>query len=119
MSYTQRSDDDLFSSSIPNLRSSTLVNDDDEDHEDSSFSASQAIYEGAGVLGVNNAQNISQLTVAWINERNAPELLPYERTLVEPLIEAIENQVSLFVSSCQSLGSRKIAAAKFFFSLSK
>ena len=34
---------------------------------------------------------------AWINERTAPEILKYERVLVESLIELLEDQVILFV----------------------
>lgn len=51
------------------------------------------LHEQAGQLSLSFSASIAQLTQLWMNERNAPELLSYERYLVEPLIEAIEVQV--------------------------
>lgn len=36
---------------------------------------------------------VDTLTQAWMNERNAPELLPYMKNLIDGLIEQIEEQV--------------------------
>lgn len=51
------------------------------------------IHEEVGQLSLTFSKSIEQLTQVWMNERNAPELLFYERHLVEPLIEAVETQV--------------------------
>ncbi|KAI7892872.1 uncharacterized protein EV154DRAFT_503244 [Mucor mucedo] len=53
---------------------------------------SMGLYGEAGKVVQAAAESIPQLMLVWMNERNAPELLPYERTLVEPLIDAIEKQ---------------------------
>jgi hypothetical protein len=45
----------------------------------------------AGVVG--GLDKVGLLTQAWINERNSPDMLAYRRSLVEPLIETLENQV--------------------------
>jgi hypothetical protein len=77
-----------------NLYSSLPTLSNESDREDPSFLAPRReLYEAAGVLGISASKNIPQLTQVWMNERNAPELLPYERALVEPLITAIEKQV--------------------------
>lgn len=49
-------------------------------------------------IRIDHADTVANLTQAWINERNAPELLPYKRYLVEPLLKAIEDQVSFLVT---------------------
>ncbi|KAI9312896.1 hypothetical protein BX666DRAFT_782096 [Dichotomocladium elegans] len=43
-------------------------------------------------IRIDHADTIADLTQAWINERCAPELLPYRRYLVEPLIKSVEDQ---------------------------
>ncbi|KAI8078268.1 uncharacterized protein B0P05DRAFT_470691 [Gilbertella persicaria] len=50
------------------------------------------LFEDAGILEKSTGEAAEELTTAWLNERNAPEVLPYERTLVEFLIETIERQ---------------------------
>lgn len=86
----EESESNLYSSSFRSYSN----NPHDSTQEDPSFLAPRrALYEEAGILGVSAAKNIPQLTEVWMNERNAPELLPYERSLVEPLITAIEKQV--------------------------
>ncbi|KAI9480388.1 MAG: hypothetical protein EXX96DRAFT_482391 [Benjaminiella poitrasii] len=44
---------------------------------------------------------IAEMTQAWIDERNAPEILPYEHALVEPLIEAIEAQTEKIIEDME------------------
>ena len=70
--------------------------------EDSSFLETQAPSElfdesgfgsGDGIIGRAMGGTIDSLTKIWMDERNAPEILPYEHSLVEPLILAIETQV--------------------------
>lgn len=39
-----------------------------------------------------NAALIQEMQQAWINESNAPEILPYERELVRDLTKLIELQ---------------------------
>lgn len=79
---------DNLPSSLPNLTESSLS------HEDRSFMApGMDMFAEAGMLGISAAHVIPQLTEVWMNERNSPELLAYERVLVEPLIEAVETQV--------------------------
>lgn len=87
MSSNIDSQDD-FSSSMPTFLDSSLS------HDDPSFlEPRMEIFAEAGLLGATAAKNIPDLLEVWMNERNAPELLPYERALVEPLIESIEDQV--------------------------
>lgn len=87
MLNSQESQDNLYSS-FPTYTQSSLGN------EDPSFLVPRnELFAEAGLLGISAAKNIPQLTQMWMNERNSPELLPYERALVEPLIEAIEDQV--------------------------
>jgi hypothetical protein len=96
MLNTQRSDDDLFSSSYINPLTSSSFDHADSKEEPSFLNSQQqprALQQDAGILGISASKNIPQLTQVWMNERFAPELLPYKRSLVEPLIEAIENQV--------------------------
>lgn len=78
--------------------------------EDSSFLETQAPSElfdesgfgsGDGIIGRAMGGTIDSLTKIWMDERNAPEILPYEHSLVEPLILAIETQVfCLNVKEC-------------------
>jgi hypothetical protein len=63
-------------------------------NEEPSFLNSQLpLFEDAGILNKSAGETIAELTKVWMDERNAPELLPYEHSLVEPLILAIESQV--------------------------
>ncbi|KAI8380377.1 hypothetical protein BD560DRAFT_347560 [Blakeslea trispora] len=82
---TQNSNSEVIFSSIPTY----------SQHEDPSFLESQSdmLFEGAGVLERSTGEAAAQLTTAWSNERNAPEILPYERGLVEFLLETVEQQV--------------------------
>ncbi|KAI9492985.1 hypothetical protein BDB00DRAFT_976304 [Zychaea mexicana] len=64
------------------------------------FSSTQAaLFEGASSLGdavglLESGDTIKQLTEAWMNERNAPELLTYKGYLVNELVEALDFQVN-------------------------
>lgn len=45
--------------------------------------------------------DLQALTRAWINERGAPELLPYPTTLMDRTMEKIRSQVSIStISTC-------------------
>lgn len=89
----------LYSSSFHSYSNNPY---DDSTQEDPSFLAPRrALYEEAGILGISAAKNIPQLTEVWMNERNAPELLPYERSLVEPLIAAIEKQAEFVMDQVE------------------
>ncbi|CDS08152.1 hypothetical protein LRAMOSA02100 [Lichtheimia ramosa] len=50
-------------------------------------------------IRIDHADTVANLTQAWINERNAPELLPYKRYLVEPLLKAIEDQTEMIMDT--------------------
>ena len=41
--------------------------------------------------------DLQALTRAWINERTAPELLPYPAELVNRIMERVRKQVRLFM----------------------
>lgn len=55
------------------------------------------------------AKTIERMQRAWINESNAPEILPYNEQLVQRLMRKIEDQVcnSLFGRAC-SLAYRRV-----------
>lgn len=64
-------------------------------NEEPSFLNSQLpLFEDAGILNTSAGETIAELTKVWMDERQAPELLPYEHSLVEPLILSIESQVN-------------------------
>lgn len=97
----------FLDSSLP-----SFVRDAINHADDSSFTDTQTPFDlDASSYGIGNDGIISRpmggtidsLTKIWMDERNAPEILPYEHSLVEPLILAIEAQVSLScvcVSTC-------------------
>lgn len=64
---------------------------------DVSFNVSQDgalfIQSSRSAHAFDHKSTIANLTQAWLNERHAPELLPYKRAWVEELIDAIERQV--------------------------
>lgn len=85
----------------------TMLGEQDSPSQSQSLGASSFDFtQDDTLLGVNDfssiridhADTVANLTQAWINERNAPELLPYKRYLVEPLLKAIEDQVSFLVT---------------------
>ncbi|SAM07532.1 hypothetical protein [Absidia glauca] len=43
----------------------------------------------------SNEDSVVILTRLWMNERNAPELLPYQKQLIDNLIEMIEDQAMM------------------------
>ena len=55
------------------------------------------------------AKFVERLTQAWINERAAPDVLPYEQGSVDGLLEKIEYQVC--VRSCISCWSLHAVSA--------
>ncbi|KAG0168477.1 hypothetical protein DFQ28_011571 [Apophysomyces sp. BC1034] len=69
----------------------------DEDTQDLSFNISQndALFAQAGTRYFSS-DAVADLTQAWIDERSAPELLPYKRFLVESLIDQLEDQIEKF-----------------------
>lgn len=85
----------------------TMLGEQDSPSQSQSLGASSFDFtQDDTLLGVNDfssiridhADTVANLTQAWINERNAPELLPYKRYLVEPLLKAIEDQVSFLAT---------------------
>lgn len=50
-------------------------------------------------LGANDGpgDDIQSMQQAWINETNAPEILPYEQDLVNGLTRRLEDQVLRFL----------------------
>ena len=48
-----------------------------------------------GQVAPNNARDLQKLTRAWVNERSAPELLPWPGPLMERVLERIRQQVGL------------------------
>lgn len=79
-----------------------MLGGEDSPSQSQSLGGSFDLTQDDTLLGVNDfssiridhADTVANLTQAWINERNSPELLPYKRYLVEPLLKAIEDQVS-------------------------
>ncbi|CEG79258.1 hypothetical protein RMATCC62417_13744 [Rhizopus microsporus] len=66
--------------------------------EDSSFPQTQDdIFNLAGAL--SPGEQVKELIVVWMNERNSPEMLPYRNDLVDSLTKAVEHQASRFSSS--------------------
>ncbi|CEG81224.1 hypothetical protein RMATCC62417_15449 [Rhizopus microsporus] len=66
--------------------------------EDSSFPQTQDdIFNLAGAL--SPGEQVKELIIVWMNERNSPEMLPYRNDLVDSLTKAVEHQASRF--SCQ------------------
>lgn len=66
--------------------------------EDSSFPQTQDdIFNLAGAL--SPGEQVKELIVVWMNERNSPEMLPYRNDLVDSLTKAVEHQASCFSSS--------------------
>ncbi|KAI9304684.1 hypothetical protein BJ944DRAFT_266449 [Cunninghamella echinulata] len=45
---------------------------------------------------------VETLTRAWMNERNAPELLPYMKNIIDALIEQIEEQTAFVMDEMSS-----------------
>ncbi|KAI8880252.1 GINS complex, Sld5 component [Backusella circina FSU 941] len=64
------------------------------------------LLDQAGVGG--GPDKIALLTQAWINERNAPDLLAYRRFLVEPLIESLEKQSERVAEDIESGSDNKL-----------
>jgi hypothetical protein len=65
--------------------------------EDSSFPQTQDdIFNLAGAL--SPGEQVKELIVVWMNERNSPEMLPYRNDLVDSLTKAVEHQASRFSS---------------------
>lgn len=106
-SQTQSQEPESFmDSSLPSfVRDAINYNED----EDSNFADTQAPsnvdastfgFGNDGIISRAMGGTIDSLTKIWMDERNAPELLPYEHSLVEPLILAIEAQVSFSVHQC-------------------
>ncbi|ORE21715.1 Sld5-domain-containing protein [Rhizopus microsporus] len=59
--------------------------------EDSSFPQTQDdIFNLAGAL--SPGEQVKELIVVWMNERNSPEMLPYRNDLVDSLTKAVEHQ---------------------------
>ncbi|CAO3592006.1 unnamed protein product [Absidia cylindrospora] len=54
--------------------------------------------------------SIESLTRSWMNERNAPELLPYEKHLVDTLIEMVEDQANIVMDEMTSSLDNKFAS---------
>lgn len=46
-----------------------------------------------GIYSQHQEEFLPRLLRAWINERNAPELLPFQFDLVQDTIELVDNQV--------------------------
>lgn len=46
-----------------------------------------------GMYSQQQEEFLPRLLRAWINERNAPELLPFQFDLVQDTIELVDNQV--------------------------
>jgi GINS complex subunit 4 len=70
-----------------------------ENNEEPSFLNTQLpLFGDAGILNQSAGETIAELTKVWMDERHAPELLPYEHSLVEPLILAIESQVNIYLT---------------------
>ncbi|KAI8982022.1 hypothetical protein BDF20DRAFT_446923 [Mycotypha africana] len=50
------------------------------------------LYDHAGALSSTVGEALADLTQAWMNERNAPEILPFERDLVALLLDQVQAQ---------------------------
>jgi hypothetical protein len=54
--------------------------------------------EAAAGIAAADDQNLARLTQAWINERSAPEILPYEGALITNLMEMVDAQVGVLIN---------------------
>ncbi|GAA5813143.1 hypothetical protein MFLAVUS_006613 [Mucor flavus] len=93
------SQDNTFSSFSSFTQKQTTENSSNA--EPSFLAPRNLLHEQAGQLSLSFSASIAQLTQLWMNERNAPELLFYERYLVEPLIEAIEVQAEFIMEQVE------------------
>ncbi|KAI8081464.1 uncharacterized protein BX664DRAFT_361624 [Halteromyces radiatus] len=50
----------------------------------------------------SNDDSVTILTRVWMNERNAPELLPYQKHLIDNLIDSLEEQSGLVTDEMAS-----------------
>jgi GINS complex subunit 4 len=49
----------------------------------------------AGSAAADSSADIANLTTAWIAERSAPEILPFQKALLERLTDRIRQQIEL------------------------
>ncbi|KAI7904921.1 uncharacterized protein BX663DRAFT_501044 [Cokeromyces recurvatus] len=95
MESQDTSQNEVMFSSIPSFSQTSL--------DGPSFLNSQTnFFENAGILSRSAGEMIAEMTQVWIDERNAPEILPYEHSLVEPLIEAIESQTEKIIEDMEN-----------------
>ncbi|ORX46805.1 GINS complex, Sld5 component [Hesseltinella vesiculosa] len=80
---------------------------------ESSFSMTQANALHARLSDDALEDNVLELTKVWMNERNAPELLPYRKQLVDFLIERIEDQAGLVMDHMSSNLENKFISMLF------
>lgn len=79
-------------SSIPSF-SQHRLNTEDQDGPSFLNRSGGGFYPDASSFSRSAKESVEELCRVWMNERNAPELLPYEHSLVEPLIASIISQV--------------------------
>ncbi|CEP11065.1 hypothetical protein [Parasitella parasitica] len=92
-SQTQSEEPESFLySSLPSFARDALDEQDDSSFTETQTPFDDSFFGGDGIIGRAMGDTIDSLTKIWMDERNAPEMLPYEHALVEPLILAIETQ---------------------------
>ncbi|KAG1062486.1 hypothetical protein G6F42_027410 [Rhizopus arrhizus] len=111
-SHTQSEAPESFmDSSLPSFVRDAINNEDDSSFADtqapSDFDASLFGVGNDGIISRPMGGTIDSLTKIWMDERNAPEILPYEHSLVEPLILAIEAQAENIMESMESQTENK------------
>ncbi|KAI8989432.1 hypothetical protein BDB01DRAFT_541151 [Pilobolus umbonatus] len=92
MSYSQEDQGPVYSSIAPDHSHSDLL----DDHFSTFVEQANPNLRGYVPTFIpSDEEKISELTKLWIDERGSPELLPYQQSLVEPLIDAIESQTDM------------------------
>ncbi|KAL9553868.1 hypothetical protein MBANPS3_003074 [Mucor bainieri] len=92
----------FMDSSLPSFVRNAINHNEEDDSNfadtqaPSDFDASSYGIGNDGIISRPMGGTIDSLTKIWMDERNAPEILQYEHSLVEPLILAIEAQIEKY-----------------------
>ncbi|KAI8390965.1 uncharacterized protein BYT42DRAFT_542599 [Radiomyces spectabilis] len=104
-------DDSTHDSTTQASLSTTDLSQTQSQPKDLSFNISQddRLFAQAGKdpIRYDRDNPVLMITQAWIDERNAPELLPYKRHIVETLIELLEQQTEMVMEDMSSTVENK------------